>query len=150
MEMVKTIEEVVLEDYKRGATKESGLDYRIVGKIKGNNFVKQITVEELSEKINRIANSKEAMVIMEVLGLVKTPSVIYEEGNFEAYIETREIEARIEETFKLISHADDVGNLEFNALEIHSVEWDRWNGYFLIRFIENHMEIMISYLDYSF
>lgn len=141
MAMVRTTEKVVLENYKRGTSEESGLDYEIVEKVIGENYVSQISIQELIDKLNEIANSKDAMVIVEVLGLVRTPAIILE--NFEAYIETRKTDEGIEETFKLVSHTDDVGNLEFNALKIHSVEWNKWSSYSLIKF-EGNIEIMIS------
>lgn len=147
---VKATEKVILQNYKRGTSEKSGLDYEIVEKVVLENYVSQISIQELIDKLNGLASSKDTMVMVEVLGILRTPSVLYAEGSFEAYIETRETDEGIEETFRLIDHSEEVGNLEFSIFDVeHNVIWDRWSGYFLVKFLENDLELMISYHNYK-
>lgn len=130
-----------------GAMKEIELNHKIVEMIIENNYVYKISIQEFVDKISELA-SKHSMLTVEVLSSIRTPAIVYEE-NFQAYIETVETDnGEIEEIFRLIRHTDDVGNIEFDVLMVQNIEWYRWNGYFLIKFIEN-IEIMISY-DYNF
>ncbi|NMM61168.1 hypothetical protein HBE96_00305 [Clostridium sp. P21] len=143
MESIRKIEKLTIRDVK-----EIGLDYKIVERVIEEKYIHSISIEELVHKISLIANSDNTMMIVEVLGVLRIPPLLYEsESGVEVYIEKDDSS---EKTFILASHDDDIGNFEFDALEVKAIIWDRWNGCFLIRFIENDIEIMISYLDYNF
>ncbi|MFL0194439.1 hypothetical protein ACJDU8_02460 [Clostridium sp. WILCCON 0269] len=147
---IKTIEKVILEDYKRGASEENekGLDYEIIERVIEETLIHKITLEELLDKVNQIANSDHGTIVAEVIGVLTTPAVIYED--FKAVISQKEVEDGVEESFILLDYTEEVGNLEFDTLAAKGVVWDKWGEYFLIKFLEDNIEIMLSYHDYKF
>lgn len=124
---VKMIRKVILEDCEIRASEktEKGLDYEIVEKIIEENYIHKITIQELVSKVNQVASSKCGTIVVEVMGAVRTPVIIYE-SDFKAFISQKETEDGVEESFKIVSYDDEIGNLEFDTLAAKEVVWDKW------------------------